>query len=79
MVLGAVGTAGCAGQRCDQRGVGAEYRPGAGQDAQQFHLLRRASQRTNVPVSDLTAQLVAGTAQAANPPSKPARGQGPKV
>jgi ANTAR domain len=31
--------------------------------AQAFDLLRRASQRTNVPVRDLAAQSVANTAQ----------------
>jgi AmiR/NasT family two-component response regulator len=32
-------------------------------DAQAFDLLRRASQRSNVPVRDLAAQIVAKTAQ----------------
>jgi hypothetical protein len=38
-------------------------------NAQAFDLLRRASQRSNMPVRDLAAQLVAKTAQASPQPS----------
>jgi len=38
--------------------------------AQAFDLLRRASQRSNVPIRDLAAQIVANTTQ---PPPKRAR------
>ena len=42
-------------------------------NAQAFDLLRRASQRSNVPVRDLAAQIVAKTAQISPKPSgKPA-------
>jgi hypothetical protein len=37
-------------------------------DAQAFDLLRRASQRANVPVRDLAAQIVANTVQASPRP-----------
>ena len=39
-------------------------------DAQAFDLLRRASQRTNVPVRELAAQIVAKTVQVSSKPVK---------
>jgi two-component system, response regulator / RNA-binding antiterminator len=38
-------------------------------DAQAFDLLRRASQRSNVPVRELAAQIVASTAQVSPKPA----------
>jgi len=42
-------------------------------NAQAFDLLRRASQRSNVPVRDLAAQIVTKTAQV--PPKPPSKGR----
>jgi hypothetical protein len=39
-------------------------------DAEAFELLRRASQRSNVPVRELAAQIVANTVRACQPASK---------
>jgi ANTAR domain len=39
-------------------------------DAQAFNLLRRASQRSNVPVRELAAQIVANTVQVSPKPAK---------
>lgn len=42
-------------------------------DAEAFDRLRQASQRTNVPVRELAAQIVAGAARTATPAAEPDR------